>query len=143
MTIKQARQQVRYAHLAIKRAERDGLRKAVIAGKRQAQKQSSGRASYAQLRAEDHPYARRHGMAKRDPAIINKHRGLFYIGWAYELGADGLSARIVNRSDVADFMGGTDKMLPRPIEGDVAAFTHQEAQRLINSTIQKALQKWQ
>lgn len=143
MTIKQARQQLRYAQMGIKRAERDGIRKAVIAGRNQARKQSSGTASYAQLRKEDHPYATRHGMAKRDPAIINKHRGLFYVGWAYELGADGLSARIVNRSDAADFMGGTDKMLPRPIEQEVAAYTHQEAQRLISLTIQKALQKWQ
>lgn len=95
-----------------------------------ARQRSSGTASPAQLRREDHPYARRHGAPRRDPAIINRNRGVFFAAW--RSATSGLTGQIINDSDVADFLrDGTRLMFERPVgvavEEDLAAVAPQIA----------------
>jgi hypothetical protein len=52
---------------------------------------SSGDLTEKDLRRLDHPYARRHGTAKKDPSIINVRSGRFRRSWAT------LSPRVQNR----------------------------------------------
>lgn len=89
---------------------REGLKKAV--------QQSSGRITTAQLRREDHPYAKRHKKAKRDPGIINSQTGEFKSEWHVEKGRTIENGpAIVNFSRKAGWLqAGTRTMVARPIE---------------------------
>ena len=90
----------------------------------EAVRRSSGTATEAELRAADHPYARRHGSPLWDPSTINVGRGDFRAAWATDSvpGPYGLMARSVsNRSAVAPFLeqreGATgSSMFARPLE---------------------------
>ena len=88
-------------------------------------KWSSGTATTAQLRREDHPYARRHGRPRRNPALINVQSGVFLRGWQLEgprleQGAATLSA--VNETPYARYLEhGTRTMFARPLVERVEA----------------------
>ena len=106
------------------RAERDNLR----LGLELAVIHSSGPISSEQLKDEDHPYARRHGRALRDPSIINTQSGKFVALWR-EAGlthsGGKMSGRVENpgyivrgrrRWNLAQLLNdGTRLMVPRPI----------------------------
>lgn len=83
-------------------------------------KLSSGNVSaYHQKYIYDHPYARRHGIARMDPTIINVRTGEFRDSWRH-LGVvqDGNVFRValVNDSEAAKYLDeGTRFMLERPI----------------------------
>lgn len=84
---------------------------------------SSGTLTEKDLRELDHPYARRHGVAKRDPSIINVRSGRFSRSWSTlspRARARRVHSRVRNRDPKARFMFGTELMLPRPIVQRVA-----------------------
>lgn len=85
---------------------------------------SSGTATEADLRREDHPYARRHGTAKREPGIINTRSGRFRRAWRsrrpQRAGHGRIVSRVRNYDPKARYMFGTKLMLPRPIIQRVA-----------------------
>jgi hypothetical protein len=84
---------------------------------------SSGTLTESDLRRLDHPYARRHGTAKKDPSIINVRSGRFKRSWSAlnpRLRARRVTSRVRNRDPKARFMFGTELMLPRPIVQRVA-----------------------
>ena len=85
---------------------------------------SSGTATEADLRREDHPYARRHGTARRDPSLINARSGRFRRAWRsrrpQRAGRGRVVSRVRNFDPKARYMFGTKLMLPRPIIARVA-----------------------
>lgn len=124
MTIRDAIAEIEQIALQVEESGSLVVDELVERGVQIARERSSGTASEAQLRREDHPYARRHGAPRRDPSIINRHRGVFYAAWrsvsAFSAG------QIINDSDVANFMrDGTTYMFERPVgvavEEDLAA----------------------
>ena len=122
MTIGQAKRSLAGAY---NRAGKEAVANVLKAGLKAARKDSSGTLSCAQMRKEDHPYARRHGRPLRPAGIINKHRGVFYDAWlAFEsTSASGEpSGRLMNDSDVTEFLDkGTKSMFRRPIKDNVEA----------------------
>lgn len=99
-----------------------------------AREYSSGTVSSAQLRAEDHPYARRHGNPQRRPDLINRQSGQFVSAWAHdpaEAEGDEISSSVFNVApharylfdlDASDFPdGGTERMFGRPVPERVAS----------------------
>lgn len=105
-----------------------------------ARKQSSGTTSTAQLRKEDHPYAKRHGSPKRDPSTINVQSGAFRAEWHIQTGRsleDGPA--IVNYSKVAGFLqAGTPTMFERPVELVVIAKLQTIRPRNLDQAVAKA-----
>ena len=99
---------------AVKKAQMETAK----AGLKAAIKASSGRTSLSQLRKEDHPYATRHKVAKRDASIINDQGGSFKREW--KIGNSTNGPAIVNFSKVAGFLqAGTKKMVARPVEARI------------------------
>ena len=100
---------------------------------------SSGGVSLGQLAAEDHPYARRHGMPLRDPTIINAQTGAFRNDWKNPpptVMGDTIEGYIENHNPVADYLTQPDgapnsKMFQRPIDKEVEAFTETELENQI------------
>lgn len=87
---------------------------------------SRGTYTPRQLRQMDHPYARRHGQALRDPAILNQRSGLLARSWrvlsvrAIRRGPRrGTRGSVINRSSSAGWIAsggkGSSKMVQRPI----------------------------
>lgn len=110
-------------------------------GLRAAIQQSSGNTSLAQLRKEDHPFAKRHGEPKRDVTIINSHsRNGFKSEWHIDTSRsleDGPA--VVNYSKVAGFLQeGTRKMFARPIEGKVIAAMSKVRVQNLDQAVSKA-----
>jgi hypothetical protein len=84
---------------------------------------SSGTLTESDLRRLDHPYARRHGVAKKDPEIINKRGGRFSRSWSTlspRARTRRVHSRVRNLDPKARYMFGTELMLPRPIVQKVA-----------------------
>lgn len=99
-----------------KKAVRDVLK----AGLKKARANSKGTVTYAQMRKEDHPYAKRHAFNLHPLEIINYHEGNFYRGWmSYESTSNlgRISGKVINDSEVANYMrDGTKYMKLRPIK---------------------------
>lgn len=84
---------------------------------------SSGTLTESDLRRLDHPYARRHGTAKKDASLINSRSGRFRRAWSSlnpRIRARRVTSRVRNQDPKARYMFGTDLMLPRPIVQRVA-----------------------
>ena len=119
MTIEQARKAMQKewqwaSHKAIDYALAEGLKSA--------KRRSSGGLTYKQMRQEDHPYAVRHGVARRDPSVINSHRGVFKRGWFTQkvFTVTDWGGAIINDSENAGFLkDGTRFMVRRPIDDAV------------------------
>lgn len=99
----------------IMRAEADNLRHAhelaVI--------HSSGPINSAQLAAEDHPFAVRHGSPLRDPSVINVQSGAFVHAWE-QSGPRRAGGRLVGTVRNTDYKAqwldyGTARMFARPL----------------------------
>ena len=80
---------------------------------------SSGPLSTAELARMDHPYARRHGKAKEDPAVINRQSGAFLAAWQTEgptWAGDDLTGSLFNTDWKAPLLeAGTRYMFARPL----------------------------
>lgn len=86
-----------------------------------AQQFSSGTLKPKDLRRMDHPYAKRHGAPKLNPAVINAQTGEFRGAWQTDpvsSGADGLESALYNTDPKAEkwLEPGTKKMFARPID---------------------------
>lgn len=103
---------------------------------------SSGPYSQPQLDAMDNPYAKRHGRPLLDPGRINVQTGAFRREWRDPetmRSGDGYSSRILNDSDVADFLRlGTRYMFSRPIGPEGEAYAEKATER----HVARALRKW-
>lgn len=86
---------------------------------------SSGPLSAEDLERQDHPYARRHGSARRDPGVINVQSGDFQAAWTQEGPTEaesGLETAIWNEDPKAVFLDrGTRTMFGRPVADRVLA----------------------
>lgn len=99
----------------------------------------TGNLSQADLNRMDNPYARRHGRPRLQPGIINMQRGVFYAAWKSAV-LGGNYAKIVNDSDVADFLQfGTEFMFERPIAQLVEQRLAETVLGILVPSIQKAL----
>lgn len=78
---------------------------------------SSGTASPADLRREDHPYARRHGAPRRNPRRVSRQSGAFVARWARSPVREtdgGFSASVTNDDPKTGFfVHGTRLMFAR------------------------------
>ncbi len=107
---------------------------------------SSGPYSAARLAQLGHPY-RIGGSPPQDPAIINRQTPRtgegFRDAWRIEptrKRGEGLSTRIVNTKPYAAFLlGGTSKMIPRPILGRMQERLRPARQRLWREALAKRL----
>jgi len=105
----------------MRRAERENLADALATAK----KWSGGRLSYAEQRARDHPYAKRHASPSADPGLINTHPGEGGQGGALqenwetsgpELQGVDLVSAVDNVDPVAAILeDGTPTMVTRPL----------------------------
>jgi len=127
----------------------DAMTEATKFGYQNAQIMSQGTESLGQLRAADHPYARRHGLPLRDPAIINEQTGDFLRSWinpAPERNGDVVEGSIENDNWVADYLTQKpgrmgkyrSKMFKRPIDDEVEAIT----KTALETSLVKHLQKF-
>jgi hypothetical protein len=103
---------------AIRRAED----KSAAKGLQIAKDFSSGTKSLAQLRREDHPFAKRHGRPLDPPEVINSQTGEFRAAWkVIAQTVKGMPVpAIVNQNWKANFLkGGTKYMFNRPVDESV------------------------
>lgn len=122
---------------SMKEATADGFDEAILF--------SSGGTSLAQLAAEDHPYAKRHGFPLRDPEIINAQTGAFRADWKNPqpvVMGDTVEGFIENHNPVADYLTqprGSEKstMFQRPIDEEVEAATATALEKRINENLDK------
>lgn len=110
---------------------------------------SSGGISLRQMRRKhfDHPYAKRHGAPRRDPAVINVQTGAFRRGWqgapVQETGGELVSA-IYNTDPKAPYLeqldgGPRSPMFQRPIRQRLLTRTVRWFPRRIASAVRRAL----
>lgn len=93
-----------------------------VAGRAYERARELSRGGYASrdLRRLDHPYARRHGSPKLDPAVVNYGRGVFFGGWRVRTpqryANDTIQGAVLNEAPQAPYLeGGTETMFPRPL----------------------------
>lgn len=136
---------------AFKDALIKGLQDSIKEGHDYAKILSSGTASYAQLAAEDHPYAKRHGFPLRPVQIINMHRGAFFDAWVttpVQDNGNAIEGTIENHAltdkgqDLSDFLtqpNGAPKsrMFQRPIDEEVEAKTATLTEQNINKQLEQ------
>lgn len=85
---------------------------------------SSGAADRNTLARADHPYARRHGSPRLNPAIINEQTGVFKRAWKLRVKrtSSGMSVAVWNEDPKAVFLqAGTRFMFARPLDQRVVA----------------------
>lgn len=132
---------------ALRDAAGEMVRQASSVGGKAAREASSGRYSLSRLAEMDHPYARRHGVARLDPATINVQTGRFLRGWregAIMMTRRGAKGRVFNQTDRARWMFGTRLMVERPvwlpIEAAVDRYLGSDAvEAIVADAIRKAL----
>lgn len=104
---------------------------------------STGTTKTAQLRLEDHPYARRHGRPRRDPSIINVQSGLFISQWARNgpmPHAAGAHGEVSNDTPYAQFLeSGTIRMFQRPLTERVVKELEPWATRELARALREAI----
>jgi hypothetical protein len=145
MNIRQAKAALRGVARDIHREAVRVARTTVAAGENEAKKLSSGPFSMVELAKKDHPYARRHGSPRLDPSVINVQSGVFRQSWFTSLptmAQSKVSARLVNDSEVADFLQyGTRKMFARPIGDRLQRFIQDRALREIEFSMKSIERK--
>jgi hypothetical protein len=110
---------------------------------------SGGRLSLAVLAEMDHPYARRHGSPRLNPAYINTQSGGFLAGWRKEPGerkGDVLTHTVHNVSEVAPYLeqldpGTESRMVPRPLPEAVLASLEPLRSVRLQLAIQRAIEE--
>lgn len=106
-------------------------------------RRSSGTRSTAELSRKplDHPFARRHGAPKLDPGEINVQSGRFKGAWQrpeVTRFGDEIGARILNDSDVADWLrDGNRTTFPRPIGEETERHAATATERIIETELRK------
>lgn len=106
---------------------------------------SGGDLTPADLRSLDHPYARRHGTALRDPHRVNRQSGDFQAAWDSEgptLSGDRMESSLFNTDPKADLYleYGTEKMVPRQPHEKVAGILEPRRQARIERAIERTLE---
>lgn len=89
----------------------------------EAHRLSQGQYSTKQLRKMGHPYSRQNPRPPEDEAIINRQSGRFDDAWftvPTTPAGDMITSTLANNSDKAAYMGGTSRMIERPIVSRVA-----------------------
>jgi len=143
MDLNEFKRELRKRETALRNGIKKAEGKSATAGKRIAQKLSSGPYSSEELAAMDHPYARRHGAAQIDPAVINAQSGAFRRDWKTGQGdwvEGSLLTTVENDNRVAKFMHGTKKMVPRPIEELTAKILEPVRNENLSNAIEKAIE---
>ena len=108
---------------------------------------SSGTATPAQLRADDHPYAQRHGYVQPpySPTVINEQTSTFRTSWGQEPVAeypDGFRGAVVNTDPKSAWLEfGTNRMLGRPLPLEVLTNTEARAAEIMQQHIDQALNR--
>lgn len=80
--------------------------------------QSSGTTTTKTLRRMGHPFARRDPQTPMDPSVINAQTGDYRDAWTQqpaEVTRSTVTVRVTNSDRAARFMGGTRRMVARPI----------------------------
>jgi hypothetical protein len=119
MTIEQAKKKIQKEYVW---AGKKAIAHLLTVGLRAAKSWSLGPVTYAMMRKEDYPYAKRHGSPKRDPRRINTHTGAFLRGWfTSKVSSDrDIGGAVINDTEVADYLkNGTRFMVPRPVNEPV------------------------
>lgn len=109
---------------------------------------SSGKKTLAQMRKDDHPYAKRHGSTgsfvvdetgEYPPGTINEQSGQFKGAW--QSGKTGeLSGSVKNDSEHAGYLiSGKGSMIVRPVEEAVVHDLYPEIQGIVEDAIVEAL----
>lgn len=99
---------------------------------------SSGDITTAQLRREDHPYAKRHGAPRRDPSRINTQTGSFRSMWRAV--GTAIGGQVLNDSRVADWLEqGTDTMFARPVLARVVDRLDSDAEMALSMAMHRPL----
>lgn len=118
--------------MRIEKTAMRGVDAAAKGGVEYARMRSSGTFSLAFLAAMDHPYARRHGRPRLDPAMINEQSGAFKEHWKTERTGEG--ARIKNEDPKAQWLtDGTRFMFERPIDADVEEYVRGSARTIVEA----------
>lgn len=109
-----------------------------------ARKFSDGPLTPADLEKLDHPYARRHGTALRDPHQVNSQSEDFLNAWETEgpvVRGSALESSIFNTDPKADaFLAhGTDLMVPRQPHAKVAGLLEPRRAERIDRAIDQTL----
>lgn len=124
-----------------RRALTRGVRRALKETLSLAQEMSSGSMTDKDYRLLDHPFARRHGVALSNPAIINIHSGEFLEAWSISLpdmSSSEIAGRVWNDAPVTEFLEGTTKMLPRPIGTELERFLKER----LNETLKEEVEEY-
>lgn len=109
---------------------------------------SLGTLTPSDLRRLDHPYAKRHGRARRDPAILNRKSGETATAWRLRPSrkvSGGTRGRVVNRSRAAQWIKRAgepaSKQVVRPVIARVLRRIRGERQRRLRTAIQSVLKE--
>jgi len=94
---------------------------------------SSGGRSLVQLRADDHPYATRHGQYTGS-ALVNRQGGTFFSGWYY----DAARKALVNPHG-SRLQEGTPTMVARDILGAIERDLQPIKRREIRAAIKRSM----
>lgn len=110
---------------------------------------SRGTLSPSDLRRLDHPYARRHATARRDPAILNQRTGRLARSWrlvAVKTTKQGTRGSVINRAPSAKWIksggSGASKMVTRPIIERVRRRIRRERKSRLRSAIRSVLKEF-
>lgn len=109
---------------------------------------SSGKKTLAQMRKDDHPYAKRHGSTgsfvvdetgEYPPGVINEQSGQFKGAW--QSGRTGeLSGSVTNDSEHAGYLiSGKGSMIVRPVEEAVVHDLYPQITGIVEDAILDAL----
>lgn len=124
----------------LERAGRDWKSGSVRDLVRIARKWSDGRLSLKDLRRMGHPYARRHGTPRLNPAMINRQTGAFYNAWEPDPQADEWTAAIHNTDPKAELylQPGTSRMFARPVDAEILAEAAPEIDARLRYLLERA-----
>jgi hypothetical protein len=105
------------------------LNELLVQGQDIAINRSSGTKTLAEMRRDDHPYAKRHALSGLDalyaggeypPGVINSQSGQFVGGWQITKSGN-LSGSVINDTEHAKYLvSGAGSMIVRPVEEAVS-----------------------
>lgn len=129
--VEQYDKRVKKFEQSLKGASRKAQKKTL----KQAQRESSGTVSLAELARRDHPKATRHGSPMMPLLPVNKHQGDFYRAWQPE-GSGQSNLQVTNDSKVALWLDeGTRVMFAHHFTRVLSAFAIKEVERLVDDAI--------
>jgi hypothetical protein len=127
----------RFERDLVRRVQR-GEQKSAREGVQFAKTRSQGPLTYSDLRKRDHPFAVRHGTPTAEPAVINRHSGVFERSWRLKPQPSGAAPVIENIASYAPYLEhGTQSMFRRPIDQSIQAFLTRVRPRNIESELSK------